>query len=150
MKKIVFLLLAAIVTIGFSSCSKDEEKEGTFVFSLKDQNGKNIEGFILLFQGDSYDPTTYNTESMSVKTTSGKQVSISYICGTKDTSAPELTVEAGEYYAIYHYIKSEKSIFGGFPTLTNVWKGESISVKGGERKNVAFTLNLSKKNGCQN
>lgn len=149
MKKIVFLLLTAIITISFSSCSKDEEKEGTFVFSLKDQNGKNIEGFILLFQKGNYDPTTFDVESLTVKTKSGESVGISYICSTTDTTAPELTVEADEYYTIYYYFKSERK-YGGFPTLTNVWKGESISVKGGEKKNIAFTLDLSQKNGCQN
>lgn len=150
MKKIVFLLLAAIITIGFSSCSKDEEKEGRFLFLLKDQNGKGLEGYINIYPKGEYDPKTYSPESITIKTTNGESVFVSYAVKTEQFKAVELECEEGDYYAVAYYIKSEKSSYGGLPTLINVWKGEPISIKGGEEKKLTFTLDLTKKNGCQN
>ena len=149
MKKLVFLLLAAIISIGFSSCSKDEETEGTFKFFLKDQNGKGIEGYINIYPKGDYDPKTYDPESITIKNSKGENVFISYAVKTEQFFASELKCEAGDYYAIAYYIKYEKSRYGGIPTLINAWKGESISIKGGEEKELTFTLDLTN-NGCQN
>lgn len=148
MKKIVFLLLAAIsISISFSSCNKSEEEvELDAWFTIKDQNGKKLDGYVLLFQDGEYDPKTYDAESFSVKTTKGEIVGLSYICGP--SSFGKCPCLPGAYYAIYHYIKTEKSRWG--TTFINTWKGESISIKKGEENKFTFTLDLTKKNGCQN
>ena len=150
MKKIVLLLFAAIIAIGFSSCSKDEETEGTFKFFLKDQKGNNIEGYINIYPKGDYDPNNYDPESVTIKNAKGESVFVSYAVKTELINSSELKCEAGDYYAIAYYIKYEKSRYGGIPTLTSVWKGEPISIKGGEEKTLTFTLDLTKKNGCQN
>ncbi|MBO4601963.1 MAG: hypothetical protein J5651_02245 [Salinivirgaceae bacterium] len=143
MKKFVLLFIAAIgISVSLSSCSKEEENtEATFNFSIKDQNSIGLKGFVYLFPNDEYDPSTFEASNITIKTTKGELVGVSYLKSTEKGKYSQLTCEAGTYYAIYHYLNAK--------SFTNTWKGETISIEGGKTKYIEFKLNTNM-SGCQN
>lgn len=149
MRRTLLLFITAIcIAACFTSCSKDEEEtEATLYISLKDQNGKNLDGYIYFYPNGVYDPKKFDSDTFSIENANGEKTLFVNVFSPE--LSENLVIEQGTYYVIYHYFGVQTKWGSYYPSLIDVWKGETITVKGGEEKHFDFVLDTSK-NGCQN